>query len=112
MIFHEILFCPCQTVNKLTVCIKNEENEQWVVKLLPILFNTKQLCSLNILCSNHNCHCFSELDLIPAFATFLSCLFIRLELGIVIGIGINVLFLLYASARPSVRVEKAVVSTL
>jgi sodium-independent sulfate anion transporter 11 len=33
-----------------------------------------------------------------------------LELGIVIGIGINVLFLLYASARPSVRVEKAMVS--
>jgi sodium-independent sulfate anion transporter 11 len=58
----------------------------------------------------YNCSCFSELDLIPAFATFLSCLFIRLELGIVIGIGINVLFLLYASARPSVRVEKAVVS--
>jgi len=49
-----------------------------------------------------------KLDLIPAFATFLSCLFIRLELGIVIGIGINVLFLLYASARPTVRVEKAV----
>lgn len=47
-----------------------------------------------------------KMDLIPACATFLSCLFIRLELGIVIGIGINVLFLLYASARPSVRVEK------
>ncbi|KDR24301.1 sodium-independent sulfate anion transporter-like isoform X2 [Zootermopsis nevadensis] len=52
-----------------------------------------------------------KLDLIPAFATFLSCLFIRLELGIVIGIGINVLFLLYASARPSVRVEKALSSS-
>ncbi|CAG2059190.1 unnamed protein product [Timema podura] len=47
-----------------------------------------------------------KLDLIPAIATFLSCLFIRLELGIVIGIGINILFLLYASARPSVHVEK------
>ncbi|KAL0278539.1 UNVERIFIED_CONTAM: hypothetical protein PYX00_000337 [Menopon gallinae] len=47
-----------------------------------------------------------KIDLIPAGATFLSCLFIRLELGIVIGISINVLFLLYASARPSVRVEK------
>ncbi|GJQ72248.1 hypothetical protein Trydic_g3339 [Trypoxylus dichotomus] len=45
-------------------------------------------------------------DLIPAFATFLSCLFLRLELGIVVGIGINVVFLLYASARPSVLVEK------
>lgn len=46
-------------------------------------------------------------DLIPAGATFLSCLFLRLELGIVIGIGINVISLLYASARPSVNVEKA-----
>nr|XP_018913369.1 PREDICTED: sodium-independent sulfate anion transporter-like [Bemisia tabaci] len=47
-----------------------------------------------------------KIDLIPAFATFLSCLLIRLELGIVIGISINVLFLLYASARPTVHVEK------
>ncbi|XP_053972906.1 sodium-independent sulfate anion transporter-like isoform X2 [Hylaeus volcanicus] len=47
-----------------------------------------------------------KIDLIPAVATFLCCLFIRLELGIVIGIGINVLFLLYASARPSLRVHK------
>ncbi|OAD61939.1 Sodium-independent sulfate anion transporter [Eufriesea mexicana] len=47
-----------------------------------------------------------KIDLIPAIATFLCCLFIRLELGIVIGIGINVLFLLYASARPSLRVHK------
>lgn len=52
-----------------------------------------------------------KIDLIPAFATFLSCLFIRLELGIVIGIGINVLFLLYASARPTVKVEKVTSSS-
>ncbi|XP_067006356.1 sodium-independent sulfate anion transporter [Anabrus simplex] len=52
-----------------------------------------------------------KLDLIPAFATFLSCLFIRLELGIVIGISINVLFLLYASARPTVKVEKVTSSS-
>ncbi|XP_026673078.1 sodium-independent sulfate anion transporter-like isoform X3 [Ceratina calcarata] len=48
-----------------------------------------------------------KIDLIPAVATFLCCLFVRLELGIVIGIGVNVLFLLYASARPSLRVHKA-----
>lgn len=48
-----------------------------------------------------------KIDLIPAVATFLCCLFIRLELGIVIGIGINLLFLLYASARPTLRVHKA-----
>ncbi|XP_065158461.1 sodium-independent sulfate anion transporter-like [Atheta coriaria] len=45
-------------------------------------------------------------DLIPATATFLSCLFLRLELGIAIGVGINLLSLLYASARPSVEIEK------
>uniref|UniRef100_A0A0A9Z2J6 Sodium-independent sulfate anion transporter n=1 Tax=Lygus hesperus TaxID=30085 RepID=A0A0A9Z2J6_LYGHE len=48
----------------------------------------------------------NKMDLIPAVATFFSCLLIRLELGIVIGISTNVLFLLYASARPSVQVEK------
>ncbi|KAK1119001.1 hypothetical protein K0M31_013775 [Melipona bicolor] len=52
-----------------------------------------------------------KIDLIPAVVTFLCCLFIRLELGIVIGIGINVLFLLYASARPSLRVHKDTVRT-
>ncbi|XP_071640556.1 sodium-independent sulfate anion transporter [Temnothorax longispinosus] len=48
-----------------------------------------------------------KIDLIPAITTFLCCLFIRLELGIVIGIGVNLLFLLYASARPTLRVHKA-----
>lgn len=40
----------------------------------------------------------------------MSCLMLRLELGIVIGIAVNLLFLLYASARPSVKVTTAVVS--
>lgn len=55
---------------------------------------------------------FLEIDLIPAVATFLSCLFIRLELGIVIGIAINVIFLLHASARPSIRADKVTVSLI
>ncbi|XP_026729166.1 sodium-independent sulfate anion transporter-like [Trichoplusia ni] len=49
-----------------------------------------------------------KLDLIPAVVTFVSCLMLRLELGIVIGIAVNLLFLLYASARPSVKVTTAV----
>lgn len=57
------------------------------------------------------CVCFPELDLIPAVVTFVSCLMLRLELGIVIGIAVNLLFLLYASARPSVKVTTAVVRT-
>ncbi|KAI5723725.1 hypothetical protein M8J76_010123 [Diaphorina citri] len=47
-----------------------------------------------------------KMDLIPALATFLSCLLIRIEIGMLIGVSINVLFLLYASARPRVTVEK------
>ncbi|XP_044759831.1 sodium-independent sulfate anion transporter-like [Coccinella septempunctata] len=46
-------------------------------------------------------------DLIPATATFLGCLLLRLEVGIILGIAINIMFLLYQSARPSVRVEKS-----
>lgn len=48
-----------------------------------------------------------KIDIIPAVVTFGSCLMLRLELGIVIGIGVNLLFLLYASARPSVKVTRA-----
>ncbi|CAH2036859.1 unnamed protein product, partial [Iphiclides podalirius] len=51
-----------------------------------------------------------KLDIIPAVVTFAACLLTRLELGIVIGIAVNLLFLLYASARPSVRVTSAVSS--
>lgn len=56
------------------------------------------------------CLTISEIDLIPAFATFLCSLLIRLEVGIVVGIAINVIILLYTLARPSVHVEKQQVS--
>ncbi|CAK1596661.1 unnamed protein product [Parnassius mnemosyne] len=49
-----------------------------------------------------------KLDIIPAVVTFAACLLTRLELGIVIGIAVNLVFLLYASARPSVRITSAV----
>lgn len=45
-------------------------------------------------------------DLIPTFATFVLCLVIGVELGIVIGVGINIIFLLYPSARPTIFIEK------
>ncbi|XP_050537914.1 sodium-independent sulfate anion transporter-like [Daktulosphaira vitifoliae] len=47
-----------------------------------------------------------KIDLIPAFATFLCSLMIRLEVGIVVGIAINVIILLYTLARPRVNIEK------
>ena len=46
-----------------------------------------------------------KVDLIPAFATFVCCLIWALEYGILVGVGIQVLFILYNAARPSVVVQ-------
>ena len=46
-----------------------------------------------------------ESDFIPAFATFFGCLFLGLEYGILIGVGIQILIILYQSARPIVNVD-------
>ncbi|XP_023247492.1 sodium-independent sulfate anion transporter isoform X2 [Copidosoma floridanum] len=45
-------------------------------------------------------------DLIPGVGTFIACLALQLEYGIAIGIGINVLFILYHAARPKISIEK------
>ncbi|XP_060522763.1 sodium-independent sulfate anion transporter-like isoform X2 [Cylas formicarius] len=50
----------------------------------------------------------NKIDLIPAAATFFVCLLTRLEIGISVGVAINLSFLLYAVARPTVYVEKIV----
>lgn len=47
-------------------------------------------------------------DLIPTFATFILCLAIGVEYGILVGVAINVIFLLYPSARPNITVEKKI----
>lgn len=54
----------------------------------------------------------SRKDLIPTFATFILCLVVGVELGIVIGVGINLVFLLYPSARPHIFVETLKVSRI
>nr|CAD7202681.1 unnamed protein product [Timema douglasi] len=54
-------------------------------EMVPLLWKTKKL------------------DLIPYFATFFGCLFIGLEYGILLGVGVNLVFILYESARPSVH---------
>lgn len=45
-------------------------------------------------------------DLIPGVGTFVACLILQLEIGILCGIGINILFILYHAARPKISVEK------
>lgn len=51
-------------------------------------------------------------DLIPGLTTFIACLVIALEIGILIGIGVNLLFILYHAARPKISIETLLVSTL
>lgn len=50
-------------------------------------------------------------DLIPAFTTFILCLLIGVEYGILIGVATNIIFLLYPSARPSLLVEKVMLQS-
>ncbi|XP_076229622.1 sodium-independent sulfate anion transporter isoform X2 [Nomia melanderi] len=48
----------------------------------------------------------SKKDLIPMFVTFLFCLLIGVEYGILLGVGTNLMFLLYPSARPTIHVDE------
>ncbi|KAH0953098.1 hypothetical protein HN011_003441 [Eciton burchellii] len=48
----------------------------------------------------------SKKDLIPMFVTFSFCLIVGVEYGILLGVGINLMFLLYPSARPTIHVDK------
>ncbi|XP_047529825.1 sodium-independent sulfate anion transporter [Vanessa atalanta] len=50
-------------------------------------------------------------DLVPAFATFVLCLVVGVELGIVAGVLLNVILLLYPSARPTMEAEIVTNST-
>lgn len=52
----------------------------------------------------------SKKDLIPMLVTFFFCLVIGVEYGILLGVGTNLIFLLYPSARPTIYVEKCTVS--
>ncbi|GLV44608.1 Epidermal stripes and patches [Carabus blaptoides fortunei] len=45
-------------------------------------------------------------DLIPGLGTFIACLVLPLEVGILAGIGLNVIFILYHAARPKISIEK------
>ncbi|KAJ9600805.1 hypothetical protein L9F63_001017, partial [Diploptera punctata] len=56
-------------------------------EMVPLLWRTKKL------------------DLIPLAVTFFACLGVGLDYGMLIGIGVNLLFVLYGSARPKVEVR-------
>ncbi|XP_065341247.1 sodium-independent sulfate anion transporter-like [Cloeon dipterum] len=49
----------------------------------------------------------SKKDLVPTFTTFAVCLAWGVEYGILAGVGINIVMLLYPSARPTIQVQRA-----
>jgi len=58
----------------------------------------------------NNIFLFLESDLIPGLGTFFACLFLRMEIGILIGIGLNLISILYHAARPKLSIKVNTVS--
>ncbi|XP_011866901.1 PREDICTED: sodium-independent sulfate anion transporter-like isoform X3 [Vollenhovia emeryi] len=54
----------------------------------------------------------SKRDLIPAFITFLACLFVGVEMGILIGTIFDLAVLIYLNARPTINIERRNISTI
>ncbi|KOB78424.1 Uncharacterized protein OBRU01_02506 [Operophtera brumata] len=48
---------------------------------------------------------YPELDLVPGVGTFVLCLTLPIELGILTGVIVNIIFILYHAARPKFSVE-------
>ncbi|XP_053970199.1 sodium-independent sulfate anion transporter-like [Anastrepha ludens] len=44
-------------------------------------------------------------DLIPGLGAFIACIVLPIQMGILVGIGINIVFILYSAARPKLRME-------
>lgn len=47
-------------------------------------------------------------DLIPGIAAFIACLALPIEYGILVGIGLNILFILYHAARPKIHMDQLI----
>lgn len=45
------------------------------------------------------------MDMLPFLVTLFACLFMGLEYGMIVGVGFNLIFILYHSARPRVLIH-------
>lgn len=54
---------------------------------------------------------FTGRDLIAFVTAFIACLVFDVELGLLIGIGVDLLLVLYRNARPSITIDKDTVRT-
>ncbi len=53
----------------------------------------------------HYCCSLAESDLVPGLVTFFACLFWAVDYGIILGIALNLCFVLANAARPSVTAD-------
>jgi MFS superfamily sulfate permease-like transporter len=54
---------------------------------------------------NRNIVVVVELDLIPFLTTFISTILLGADYGLLIGVAVNIIFVLYASARPKFDID-------
>lgn len=54
----------------------------------------------------------AEIDLVPLSVTLFSCLIFGLEYGVIAGIAVNLVLLLYVSARPRLTIEEQTIDGL
>lgn len=47
--------------------------------------------------------------MIPFVVTLVVCLTFSLEYGILIGVGVNLMFIIYSSSRPQVRINELII---
>lgn len=99
--------------NKCSLSGKHKANCSSIVNNLFQLFYSNIQHLKEIIITNnwhHYFSLFSESDLIPGLATFIACLILPLEIGIIIGIGLNLMSILYHAARPKISIEISKVS--
>lgn len=51
-----------------------------------------------------------EIDLVPFFVTLICCLMLGIEIGILIGVCVDIIFVLYRTARPKILIDKVEVT--
>jgi MFS superfamily sulfate permease-like transporter len=52
----------------------------------------------------------AEIDLVPFFVTLICCLMLGIEIGILIGVCVDIIFVLYRTARPKILIDKVEVT--
>lgn len=105
------LFSKCQKVCCIYATVSCDF-DSLLVQFYGVTIHSKKYVLFNVYKHILIFNIVLEMDLIPMAVTFIACLGIGLDYGMLMGIGINLIFILYSSARPKVRVRSLTVSSL